>query len=131
MSATVRIVRSQNVFTPLRPGDDHENEPSPLMRARSVLTTAVAAALLAGQALTAVAAAPVPSERSLYTDAPNGMFLLDQGWTTRADPDDVGEQQGWMQRTATSGFTPTSIPNAFNAGDLSISSFNGGVQWYR
>lgn len=93
------------------------------------ISIAAAVAVLAFQA-TALAA-PIPSERALYTDAPNGMFLLDQGWTTRADPGDVGEQQGWMQPGATNGFTPTSVPNAFNAGDLSRSSFEGNVQWYR
>jgi beta-galactosidase/beta-glucuronidase len=96
-----------------------------------VLRIAVAAAVAVLAVQASALAAPVPSERTLYADAPNGMFLLDQGWTTRADPDDVGEQQGWMAPTATSGFTPTTIPNAFNAGDLSRRSMGGSVQWYR
>ena len=98
---------------------------------QKAIATLIAAVAVQAAIAPALAAAPVPAERTLYTDAPNGMFLLDQGWTTRADPEDVGQQQGWMQPTATSGFTPTAIPNAFNAGDLSRSSFNGGVQWYR
>jgi beta-glucuronidase len=92
---------------------------------------AIAAALLALFAPQAVAAAPVPEERALYTDAPNGMFLLDEGWTTRADPGDDGIRDGGFRPGATGGFAGTTIPNAFNAGDLSRSSFEGGIQWYR
>jgi beta-glucuronidase len=77
------------------------------------------------------AAAPVPAERALYADAPNGMFLLDQGWTTRADPAGVGIDQGWQQPGQAAGFEPVDVPNAFNAHDLSKRSFGGGVQWYR
>src|SRR4051812_41909900 len=108
--------------------------PTPLMRTRIVIATAAVAAataLLALGAEPASAAAPVPSERSLYTDAPNGMFLLDQGWTTRADPDDSGVRSGWQRPDMATGFTPVEVPNAFNAGDLSRRSFAGGVQWYR
>jgi beta-glucuronidase len=36
-----------------------------------------------------------------------------------------------MQPGVSSGFTPVSIPNAFNAGDLSRASMDGSVQWYR
>jgi beta-glucuronidase len=100
-----------------------------------VLRIAIAAiaAVLAAQAhvAIAVAAAPVPSERTLYADAPNGMFLLDQGWTSRADPSDAGLRDGWQRPGQTDGFAPVAIPNAFNAGDLSRRSFSGGVQWYR
>src|SRR4051812_14907355 len=59
------------------------------------------------------------------------MFLLNDGWTTRADPAGDGLRDGWWQPSAADGFTPTAIPNAFNAGDLTRQSFNGGVQWYR
>ena len=75
-------------------------------------------------------AAPVPEERALYSDAPNGMFLLDRDWTSRSDPRDVGRRQGW-QRPGTTGFRPTTVPDAFNAGDLSRKSFRGSVHWYR
>jgi beta-glucuronidase len=79
----------------------------------------------------AAAAAPIPPERALYNDAPNGMFLLDRGWTTRADPGDVGVRRKWQRPAMTVGFKPVAVPNAFNATDLSRRSFAGSVQWYR
>ncbi|HEX4734179.1 MAG TPA: glycoside hydrolase family 2 TIM barrel-domain containing protein [Thermoleophilaceae bacterium] len=88
-------------------------------------------ALVAAYAGSATGAASVPAEHTLYADAPNGMFLLDRGWTTRADPHDAGLRRGWWHSGATAGFRPTSVPNAFNARNLSRRSFAGGVQWYR
>jgi beta-glucuronidase len=73
--------------------------------------------LLACFAAPAAAAAPTPHERSLYADAPNGMYLLDRGWTTSSH--------------RSKGFKPVAVPNAFNAHDLSRKSFGGRVQWYR
>jgi beta-glucuronidase len=75
--------------------------------------------------------AAVPTERSLYHDAPNGLYLLDAGWTTRPDPHDRGARRGWQRLGATRGFHPVAIPNAFNARRLGRRSFNGSVQWYR
>lgn len=96
---------------------------------RLFLAALAVAAVLASPA--APADAPAPSERALYTDAPNGLFLLDSGWTTRSDPRDVGVRSGWQHEGASDGFQPVSVPNAFNAGDLSRTSFKGRVQWYR
>jgi beta-glucuronidase len=101
------------------------------MGRRSVAGIAVALVLCALQATAAAAAAPVPAARTLYTDAPNGMFLLDHDWTTRPDPHGTGLRRGWFKTGADAGFRPVTIPNAFNAGDLSRSSFAGRVQWYR
>ncbi|HEX6712988.1 MAG TPA: glycoside hydrolase family 2 TIM barrel-domain containing protein, partial [Thermoleophilaceae bacterium] len=98
---------------------------------RGILGVAGVLVLLATAGATAEAAAPIPPERVLYTDAPNGMFLLDGDWTTRADPGNLGVREGWWHEGSADGFTSTSIPNAFNAGDLSKRSFKGGVQWYR
>src|SRR3954454_1722435 len=99
--------------------------------ARNLIAGSAAFVLLLVAAQTATDAATVPTERALYTDAPNGMFLLDRDWTTRADPHDTGIRRGWWRRGAGAGFRPTSIPNAFNARSLSRRSFDGGVQWYR
>jgi beta-glucuronidase len=90
-----------------------------------VVLVATARACFAGTAV------PELPERALYSDAPNGMFLLDTGWSTRADPRGIGLRNGWWRKGRDDGFRPTTIPNAFNAGDLSRRSFDGGVQWYR
>src|SRR4051812_15768421 len=106
-------------------------------RPRVLVALAIAVALLtlparlATDATPALALAPMPPERTLYTDAPNGMFLLDRGWSTRADPRNQGLRSGWQRPGATAGFAPVAVPNAFNAGDLSRRSFAGRVQWYR
>jgi len=67
---------------------------------RRAAAVAIGVALpLAVPAATAPAAptdAPTPQERVLYQDGPDGRYLLDQGWTTRADPGDVGLKQGWQ-----------------------------------
>src|SRR6476659_9030539 len=99
------------------------------MGARHLFATVVV--LVAAHSGTAIAAAPVPPERTLYADAPTGMFLVDRGWTTRADPHDAGIRRRWWRRGMTTGFRPTSVPNAFNSRNLSRRSFEGGVQWYR
>src|SRR3954454_23377861 len=94
--------------------------------ARTLLAgLAVLLSLLATQASPAAAAAPVPDEHALYTDAPNGMFLLAQNWSTRPDPHDAGLHAGWAQAGYSDGFDPVAVPNAFNARDLSKRSFAG------
>src|SRR3954470_4325123 len=106
-------------------------------RPRMLVALAIAVALLTlparltTEATPALALAPMPPERTLYTDAPNGMFLLDRGWSTRPDTRNQGLRSGWQRAGATAGFTPVAVPNAFNAGDLSPRSFAGRVQWYR
>ena len=100
------------------------------VRARHVLLL-LALAVLATESGCASATAPRPEERALYSDAPNGMYLLDGAWTTRADPRDVGLRRHWQLTGHRTGFRPVSIPNAFNARDLSRKSFDGRVQWYR
>jgi len=88
--------------------------------------------LVCGLAFAAPAlAAPVPPERALYQDGPDGRYLLESGWSTRADPEDVGLRQGWQRPSARAGFRGVTIPHAFNARDLSAKGFASRVQWYR
>jgi beta-glucuronidase len=73
---------------------------------------------------------PVPAERTLSSDGPNGRYLLDSGWSTRPDPRNIGLAEGWQQRGA-AGFSHVAIPNAFNATNLTRAGFKARVQWYR
>src|SRR3954451_8688317 len=66
-----------------------------------------------------------------YQDGPAGRILLDGQWLFRADPGDQGLAGGWPAQVDNSGWTPTTVPNAWNAGDDSQASFDGGVAWYR
>ncbi len=62
-------------------------------------------------------AVAVPSQRALYGDGPSGRLLLDAGWRSRAP----GAHR-WRA---------VSVPNAFNAPDLTARGFRAGVRWYR
>ncbi len=75
--------------------------------------------------------ASVPSNRTLYHDGPSGRFLMDGQWLFRLDPQEVGTTQHFQDQTSTSGWTPTTVPNAWNATDESLESFQGTVGWYR
>jgi beta-glucuronidase len=73
-----------------------------------------------------------PTPGALYRDGQSGRFLLGGAWLFRADPADAGVAGGWWQDVAaTDGWSPVSVPNAFNAGDFSTPSMLGSVGWYR
>jgi beta-glucuronidase len=77
-------------------------------------------------------AATPPTYGALYQDGPDDRWLLGGTWLYRADPADVGVADGWWHDTAgTSGWSPVTVPNSFNAGDLSAASMAGSVGWYR
>ena len=52
-------------------------------------------------------------------------------WLFRADPGGNGAQLGFASSASTAGWTPVTVPNAWNAKDYSDASFAGGVGWYR
>ncbi|MFZ1997741.1 MAG: glycoside hydrolase family 2 TIM barrel-domain containing protein, partial [Solirubrobacteraceae bacterium] len=65
-------------------------------------------------------------------DGPTDRWLLGGTWLYRADATDAGLGAGWWHDVAsTDGWTPLTVPNSFNAGDLSTESMNGSVGWYR
>ena len=73
-----------------------------------------------------------PTKGAWYRDGQSGRYLLGGTWLLRLDPSDVGVSQGWWRDVAsTDGWSPVSVPNAYNAGDLSQASMNGYVGWYR
>jgi beta-glucuronidase len=67
----------------------------------------------------------------LSHDGPAGRVLLDGQWEFRADPADQGMTLGWQGDTGTADWTPVSVPNAWNATDLSEASMAGTIGWYR
>jgi beta-glucuronidase len=87
------------------------------------------AALLAPAAT--AAAQDVPSERVLYKDGHTNRFLMDGEWLFRLDPTNQGLRSGFMRDTGTEGWNPTTVPNAWNAGDETPASMQGSVGWYR
>jgi beta-glucuronidase len=107
---------------------------------------AVLVALLLAGALTSAsssAQAPVtgppggyvatpPTKGALVSDGPSNRYLLGGSWLYRADLTGVGITDGWWRNVAsTLGWTPTTIPNSYNAGDFSAASMSGWTGWYR
>jgi beta-glucuronidase len=73
-----------------------------------------------------------PTKGAWYSDGQTGRYLLGGTWLLRLDQGNVGVSQGWWRDVAsTDGWSPVSVPNAYNAGDLSQASMNGYVAWYR
>ena len=95
------------------------------MRRRTLtfLTALVLALAAAGPAMAA--------DKPWYQDGPSGRILLGGQWLFRADPNDAGLAGGWARQNDTTGWAPTTVPNAWNAGDDSDASMAGGVGWYR
>jgi beta-glucuronidase len=77
------------------------------------------------------AAQDTPKRQALYADGPDNRYLMDGGWLFRIDRANQGLSQGWNRQTRTAGWSPTTVPNAWNAGDESPASMAGTVGWYR
>jgi beta-glucuronidase len=93
-------------------------------------------AVLAGtgvaRAQTTSDGAQPPTKGALYRDGQTGRYLLGGTWLYRADPGDVGvSQRWWADSPGTDGWAPVSLPNAYNAGDFSLASWQGSIGWYR
>jgi beta-glucuronidase len=104
------------------------------MRIRRAILLALALVLvvpaLARAQAPAYAATP-PTRGALYRDGQTGRYLLGGQWLYRADPAGVGIAQQWWRTAGTAGFSPVTVPNAYNAGDFSSASMTGSVGWYR
>jgi beta-glucuronidase len=79
-----------------------------------------------------VPTATPPTQGALYPDGQGDRYLLGGQWLFQADPGNVGVQNGWWRASAsTAGWSAVTVPNSYNAGDLSTASMNGSVGWYR
>ncbi len=80
----------------------------------------------------AAAEAAPPTYGALYQDGPTDRWLLGGQWLYRSDPTGSGIANGfWRDTASTQGWSPVTVPNSFNAGDLSQASMDGSVGWYR
>src|SRR4051794_9277384 len=96
----------------------------PLLISLALLTAAVGAPAAAH-------AADGITRGTIYQDAPDNRYLLGGSWLFRLDTAGAGVTQGWQRETKTDGWAPTTVPNAWNAGDNSVASMTGTVGWYR
>jgi beta-glucuronidase len=106
------------------------------MRRTHPLTHAAPLVLLAIALATAFApaqahAADGISRGTTYEDGPDNRYLLGGDWLLRLDSGGVGLTQAFQRQTTTDGWTRTSVPRAWNAGDNSVASMLGTVAWYR
>ena len=100
-------------------------------RMRRLLIPTLALLVLAALAGAAPAGAADGITRgTVYDDGPDNRYLLGGEWLFRLD-NDQGTQQRFQRQSSTEGWTRTSVPNAWNAGDNSVASMTGTVGWYR
>jgi beta-glucuronidase len=106
-------------------------------RSRRGPAVALVVAILLASAGVARAQGPVytatpPTPGALYRDGQSARYLLGGSWLYRPDPSNVGVTQGWWENlAATAGWSPVTVPSAYNAGDFSNASMLGSVGWYR
>lgn len=72
-----------------------------------------------------------PSARPQSVEGQDDRYLLDGAWLVRLDPGDAGLAQRLYAQRTTDGWSTTTVPSAWNAGDDSNASFLGSVAWYR
>lgn len=104
-------------------------------------TVAQARAARAGPAATARAQASArgrgdrattPTRGSLTRDGWTNRYLLDGGWLYRSDESDAGvARRFWRDTASTAGWSPVTVPNSYDAGNVSTASFLGSIGWYR
>lgn len=62
---------------------------------------------------------------------PSGRHSLDGAWLFRLDGRGIGLKRGFQRKASTRGWSPVTVPNAWNATDQSSASMEGTVAWYR
>jgi beta-glucuronidase len=96
----------------------------------AILTLALAAAPARAQG--PVYTATPLTKGALYRDGQDGRYLLGGVWLYRPDLANVGIGEGWWRNVAnTDSWSPVTVPNSYNANDLSDASMAGYVGWYR
>ena len=95
--------------------------------ARRLAAAALALALLAP----AAAGADTPTRRTLYADGPADRYLMGGQWLFRLDPGDDGTRARYQRQRSRAGWSPVTVPNAWNVKDDSPESMSGSIGWYR
>jgi beta-glucuronidase len=76
--------------------------------------------------------ATTPARGALTRDGWTNRYLLDGGWLYRADASNAGvARRFWRDSASTAGWSPVTVPNSYDAGNVSTASFVGSVGWYR
>jgi beta-glucuronidase len=102
-----------------------------MMRTTRLLALSIALVAAALACASPALAADGITRGTIYHDGPDNRYLLGGDWLFRLDPTGVGQAQRFQRQTTTDGWTKTSVPNAWNAGDNSVASMTGTTGWYR
>ena len=101
-----------------------------LVRAIAACAAVVLAVPALAHAQGPVYVAQPPTPGALYRDGQSGRYLLGGEWLSRPDFADLGQSSGWWRNVAsTLGWSPVTMPNSYNANDLSSLSMSGYVYW--
>jgi glycosyl hydrolase family 2 len=100
------------------------------MRLALARISVAAAAAIAAPAASAQQVTP-PNPHPVIHDGPTGRYMLDGQWLLRLDRADRGAGRHWERRRSTAGWSPITIPNAWNANDRTSRGFIGAPAWYR
>ncbi len=72
-----------------------------------------------------------PTKGALYFSGQTGRYLVDGTWYFRQDAANQGLTQHFERQTSLDGWSPVTVPNAWNATDESDQSDRGSIGWYR
>lgn len=101
---------------------------------RALALASLAALLMLAASAPAGHAAPYnPNPGAPYTNGPSGRYKLDGAWYVKRDDANEGLARRWQGSrdfSTGAGWSPVSVPHAFNAGDYSERSYTGYTAWY-
>ena len=91
----------------------------------------LAVALLGVPATATAQSASTPSRKTTYFAGQTGRYMVDGTWYFRQDAADQGLGAHFERQASLSGWAPVTVPNAWNATDVSDQSARGSIGWYR
>jgi beta-glucuronidase len=106
----------------------HHNLGLPTVAFAAVLFSALALMLVAAPGRAHAADAPTPGAPFSYGQS--NRYTLGGTWFLKRDFANAGLKAHWEKTTDFTGWDKVAIPNAFNAGDPSESSYTGYTAWY-
>ena len=99
---------------------------------RTAIAILTAAAVAAWAAPAGAQSITTPAPGGYYASGHTGRYLLDGQWYFRLDPSGIGLRRGYARAAQSlSGWTPITVPYAWNATDESPASMRGTIGWYR
>src|SRR3954451_11314725 len=95
------------------------------------LVALLALALLAVPAAADAQSVSTPSKKTTYFAGQSGRYMVDGTWFFRQDAANAGLGAHFERETSLTNWLPVTVPNAWNATDLSDQSARGSIGWYR